>query len=65
MRFKYLNGLAEIVVCIDEYKNISDSEIVSVNDQVGDKGAASVLGGSSEEPNIGLQGSIAAIGFKR
>jgi hypothetical protein len=33
MRFKYLNELADIVVRIDEDKNISDSNVVSVTDR--------------------------------
>jgi hypothetical protein len=32
MRFKYLNKLAEIVVSIDEGKNITDTDIVSITD---------------------------------
>lgn len=33
MRFKYLNELADIVVSIDESKNISDEKIVSLTDR--------------------------------
>jgi hypothetical protein len=33
MRFKYLNELADIVVNIDEDKNISDGNVVSITDR--------------------------------
>lgn len=33
MRFKYLNELADIVVSIDECKNISDEKIVGLTDR--------------------------------
>lgn len=33
MRFKYLNELADIVVSIDESKNISDEKIVGLTDR--------------------------------
>ncbi len=34
MRFKYLNELADIVVSIDESKNISDTHIIDFTDRV-------------------------------
>jgi len=33
MKFEYLNQLADIVVSIDEGKNITDANVVSMTDQ--------------------------------